>query len=1090
MCLGVVKKSTSKRAVITFLVVVLVACSIAGNNLSITKASFSDVETASNNTLQAWNASLWTQTSQADFDAGVLNDVDATSSPGDVTLDTVISEPTTSTGAEQAWYYVAWIRRAPVTITNTGSAQTDYQVRVDVTYDADMQPDFDDIRFVDSDDATPLAYCSESVINSSSAIFWVNIPSIPVGSKIIYMYYGNATVGNACDGDATFPFYDDFGGTSLSASKWQSTGDITVAGGEVHINCTADGQGIAVVIPDYYFGLGYSVEYRERFGETDVAHLIQGPYEYYDAQHHATALSALADGTGYARTANDSVITETLLGYYDTLYHRYQITRISGEASYYYDGFLLATHNTNVPPDDLRLQFTGDNTADIYLDWVFVRKYAATEPIASVGAEDGWGRRAPVTISNPLAGLTGYQVSVDITYDADMQPDFDDIRFFDSDGITPLGHWRESYIASASAVFWVRVPSVPSGNKIIYMYYGNSAASSASNGDATFEFYDDFEDGDISDWSQYSSGTVQIANDSGNFVLLKTANDDPNGGYSLFNYGALSDFEVTLRTKRINESGGSQNRYGIEDGSFNGYGPRMYDFNTLPASFSIERRTGGSSSNLVVKGTSAYQWNTWMTVVFRKYGTRLEFELYNSSGILVESISTNSSTYTSFDRFVVHGGWEYYTDDIRVRKYAAQATYVASGTLASQVLDTGAEGTTWDGLFWDETGTSEDWYDNNWQYRRGISLSPATSMNNHQVLVTLTTAEMGNPYSNINADGSDIRFTGADKLTLQDYWIESWDSTGTSRIWVEVAVPGTSVIYMYYGNAAAGSASDGTSTFDFFDDFSGDLSQWTIDPENTDAVYIDVSQGNSAPALRHDPDSSQTKNGYFDTRLITSSYAMVDGIIEYDVFLAGAPRIIHQLGFRVNSLGFTNGYCWRMQNLTADGGWLRFINGSWTKIGTNWGPTSGGVWHSVKMEVTDANFTAYVDGGGAISVTDSNKQTEDYLVSHVHGVGLTASSYVLVDNVRVRKYAPAEPAASVGTVESKPGQLINIIFEVRSSDTAFNAGDATPFWNIVGGTSPVVSGLPSGRYLQWRAVLSTTDTANTPTLHEVRVYYY
>jgi hypothetical protein len=29
----------------------------------------------------------------------------------------------------------------------------------------------------------------------------------------------------------------------------------------------------------------------------------------------------------------------------------------------------------------------------------------------------------------------------------------------------------------------------------------------------------------------------------------------------------------------------------------------------------------------------------------------------------------------------------------------------------------------------------------------------------------------------------------------------------------------------------------------------------------------------------------------------------------------------------------------------------------------------------------------------------------------------------------------------------------------------------------------------SGRYVQWRATLTTTNAANTPTLHEVRIYY-
>jgi hypothetical protein len=66
----------------------------------------------------------------------------------------------------------------------------------------------------------------------------------------------------------------------------------------------------------------------------------------------------------------------------------------------------------------------------------------------------------------------------------------------------------------------------------------------------------------------------------------------------------------------------------------------------------------------------------------------------------------------------------------------------------------------------------------------------------------------------------------------------------------------------------------------------------------------------------------------------------------------------------------------------------------------------------------------------------------------------------------------------------------DITFEVRASDTSFNADDEALLWNDVGGTSPVVSGLPVGRYIQWRATLTTTDTANTPNLHEVRVYYY
>ena len=281
-----------------------------------------------------------------------------------------------------------------------------------------------------------------------------------------------------------------------------------------------------------------------------------------------------------------------------------------------------------------------------------------------------WSCRKAITVTE-LSGsaLTDYQVKIDLSYEPTMRTDFGDLRFTNASD-SPLDYWLEAKTDGDSATVWVEVDAITaSDDTVIYMYYGNPAADSASNGDATFEFFDDFEDGDISDWSQYRNGIVNITDDGGNYVLLKTAYNDSNGGYCLFNNGSLSDFEAIFRTNRINETGGNQNRYGIENGSFNGYGPRMRDFNSLPSAFSIERRTGGGGGNLASKNTSAYEWNTWMTVKFRKYGSTIEFELYDSSGSLAESISATNTSYNNFDRFVVHGGWEFYTDDIIVRKY-------------------------------------------------------------------------------------------------------------------------------------------------------------------------------------------------------------------------------------------------------------------------------------------------------------------------------------------------------------------------------------------------------------------------------------
>ena len=80
-------------------------------------------------------------------------------------------------------------------------------------------------------------------------------------------------------------------------------------------------------------------------------------------------------------------------------------------------------------------------------------------------------------------------------------------------------------------------------------------------------------------------------------------------------------------------------------------------------------------------------------------------------------------------------------------------------------------------------------------------------------------------------DFGDIRFTDDDGSTLLDYWMESKVDSNYAIFWVEVAdnlESSAQTIYVYYGKADATTTSNGTNTFSFFDDFSGDLSKWTV----------------------------------------------------------------------------------------------------------------------------------------------------------------------------------------------------------------------------------------------------------------------
>jgi hypothetical protein len=137
------------------------------------------------------------------------------------------------------------------------------------------------------------------------------------------------------------------------------------------------------------------------------------------------------------------------------------------------------------------------------------------------------------------------------------------------------------------------------------------------------------------------------------------------------------------------------------------------------------------------------------------------------------------------------------------------------------------------------------------------------------------------------------------------------------------------------------------------------------------------------------------------------------------------------------------------------------------------------------------DFSSYPDGEHTVKLylKTSNKNKPAY--NSIFELYQT-KSYASLGTIASQVFDTGVAGASWDALfwdETLPSNT-DVTFEVRASDTLFAKGDATPSWTPAGGTSPVTSGLPSGRYMQWRATLTTSDTSKTPVLHEVRVYYY
>lgn len=107
-----------------------------------------------------------------------------------------------------------WTKRAPLTFTSFPAFAG---VEVIIPYQNGMSADFSDIRFYDNTAHRELQYWIKQKTNSTSATVWL----MTGANSAIYLYYGNATAGDASATDALFTeIYDEFQGTTINPEKW------------------------------------------------------------------------------------------------------------------------------------------------------------------------------------------------------------------------------------------------------------------------------------------------------------------------------------------------------------------------------------------------------------------------------------------------------------------------------------------------------------------------------------------------------------------------------------------------------------------------------------------------------------------------------------------------------------------------------------------------------------------------------------------------------------------------------------------------------------------------------------------------------
>lgn len=126
-----------------------------------------------------------------------------------------------------------------------------------------------------------------------------------------------------------------------------------------------------------------------------------------------------------------------------------------------------------------------------------------------------WKYYKEITISNSNStALIDYQVKIELdngNFDfSKANSDGSDIRFI-ANAYNTIPYWIESWDSSGqTATIWIKVSNVDANsNKTIRVYYGNPTATSESNGDNVFIFFDDFEI-NLNKWSQTKTSSTSI----------------------------------------------------------------------------------------------------------------------------------------------------------------------------------------------------------------------------------------------------------------------------------------------------------------------------------------------------------------------------------------------------------------------------------------------------------------------------------------------------------------------------------------------------------------------------------------------------
>lgn len=245
-------------------------------------------------------------------------------------------------------------RRKKITITTGGtSTPADYQVKLTIVYEPEMEASFADVRF----NTKARAYIDmwqESHTDSTTADIWVELSDAITdpGSDYIWMYYGNS-LSDASNGADTFLQYQGSTSTDFKLANIAGSSDM-----KMRIKYTKGDN------TNEYIAASNSAA----LGTDDSMYMGLNP-------GYIGACTCFNEGSFTQEVAAGSGATTNT---YDFLLD------VGTNVKYYRDDVLLKTFTTNLPNENMGMKLQNIGTNGEWV-WGFLAKYIVNEPTSSYG---------------------------------------------------------------------------------------------------------------------------------------------------------------------------------------------------------------------------------------------------------------------------------------------------------------------------------------------------------------------------------------------------------------------------------------------------------------------------------------------------------------------------------------------------------------------------------------------------------------------------------------------------------------------------------------------------------------------------------